>query len=126
MYRKPFWEATNMDHPFKVGGRYRNRTGDYVVTAINGESMTARYDDGHEQTLNVAKQTHIWQSIMDEELVTVRHSDFSRHDFDADERLITWPVRQLIEDVLQARFSPPYPRTLLTRSAKRSRLIPAG
>lgn len=51
-----------MDHPFKVGSRYRNRTGDYVVTAINGESMTARYDDGHEQTLNVAKQTHIWQS----------------------------------------------------------------
>lgn len=60
--RKLFQEATNMDHPFKVGSRYRNRTGDYVVTAINGESMTARYDDGHEQTLNVAKQTHIWQS----------------------------------------------------------------
>ncbi len=99
----------NKYHPFEVGGRYRNRIGDYVVTAINGESMTARYDDGREQVLNVATQTHIWQSILDEELVIARRSDFNKHDFDADERLITWPVRLLVEEVLHARFAPPYP-----------------
>lgn len=42
------------EHPFEIGGRYRNRDGDYTVIAIDGETMAARYDDGREQALNVA------------------------------------------------------------------------
>lgn len=37
----------NRDHPFEVGGRYRNRVGEYEVLSLDGDTMTVRFDDGH-------------------------------------------------------------------------------
>jgi hypothetical protein len=104
-----------MTHPFEINGRYRTRGGDYLVTAIDGDTMTARFDDGREQTLNVATQARIWRNILDDELAAARRSDFSKSDFSADERLVTWPVRLLVEDVLRAEFAPPYPPDITDR-----------
>ncbi len=103
------------NHPFQIGGRYRTRGGDYIVTAIDGDTLTARFDDGHEQALNIATQARIWRNILDDELAAVRHSDFSKRDFSADEQLVTWPVRLLVEDVLRANFAPPYPPDIIDK-----------
>jgi hypothetical protein len=96
------------NHPFAIGGRYRTRDGDYVVTAIDGDTMIGRFDDGGERPLSIPIQTRIWQNILIDELAAARRSDFTRDDFDRDERLVTWPVRLLVADVLRARFAPPY------------------
>ena len=38
-------------HTFQIGGRYRTRAGDYTVTAIDGDTLTASFDDGREEPL---------------------------------------------------------------------------
>lgn len=101
------------DHPFQLNGRYRTRGGDYTVIAIDGDTMTARFDDGREQRLNVATQERIWRNILDDELAAARRSDFSKRDFDPDQQLVTWPVRLLVEAVLHAAFAPPYPPDII-------------
>ena len=101
------------DHPFQLNGRYRTRGGDYTVIAIDGDTMTARFDDGREQRLNVATQERIWRNILDDELAAAGRSDFSKRDFDPDQQLVTWPVRLLVEDVLRAAFAPPYPPDII-------------
>ena len=103
------------NHPFTIGGRYRNRAGDYDVLAIDGDTMTVRYDDGRRQTLNVDTQARIWRNIHDDELADDRRSDFTRDNFTPGERLVTWPVRQLVADVLAANFAPPYPPDIIDR-----------
>lgn len=105
----------NEQNPFEPGGRYRNRGGDYLVLAIDGNLMTVRYDGGREQTLNVETQARIWRNMLDDELAAARRSDFTKDDFDADERLVTWPVRQLVEQVLVAEFMVPYPPDIIDR-----------
>lgn len=105
----------NTDHLFQINGRYRNRSGDYTVTAIDGDRLTARYDDGHEETLAVATQARIWRNMLDDELAAARRSSFDKDDFTANERLVTWPVRLLIADVLRASFAPPYPPDIIDR-----------
>ena len=96
-------------HPFQAGGRYRNREGEYAVLALQGDAMTVRYDDGREARLTVTTQAHIRQNMLDDELAAARRSSFTGNDFTRDERLVTWPVRRLVEEVLQARFAAPYP-----------------
>lgn len=103
------------DHPFEINGRYRNRSGDNTVTAIDGDTMIARFDDGREATFSVATQARIWRNMLDDELAAARRSDFSRDNFDGDERLVTWPVRLLCDDVLRANFAPPYPPDIIDR-----------
>ena len=103
------------NHPFTIGNRYRNRAGDYDVLAIDGDTMTVRYDDGRRQTLNVDTQARIWRNIRDDELADDRRSDFTRDNFTPGERLVTWPVRQLVADVLAANFAPPYPPDIIDR-----------
>lgn len=84
------------NHPFTIGNRYRNRSSSCDVLAIDGDTMTVRYDSGRRQTLNVDAQARIWRNIHDDELAEARRSDFTGRDFSAeDERLVTWPVRQL-------------------------------
>lgn len=56
-----------MDHPFEVGGHYRNAKGAYQVLAFEGERMQIRYDDGAEQSVKIALQAKIWRRILDEE-----------------------------------------------------------
>ena len=103
------------NYPFQIGGRYRTRGGDYLVTSIDGDTMTARFDDGREQALNIPTQSRIWRNILDDELAAARRSDFSKRDLTTDEQLITWPVRQLVAEVLAAGFAPPYPPDIIDR-----------
>lgn len=52
-----------MSHPFEVGKPYRNRSGEYVVEAIDGNRMTIRYKDGRTLTTSVQIQARIWENI---------------------------------------------------------------
>ncbi len=56
-----------MSHPFKLGGTYRNRDGEYEVVELNGPNMVIRYSDGRqiETTLNL--QGRILKNIRAEE-----------------------------------------------------------
>ncbi len=52
-----------MSHPFEVGKFYRNRKGQYVVQAIDGDRMTIRYEDGQTLDTSVHIQARIWENI---------------------------------------------------------------
>lgn len=94
------------NHPFEIGERYQNDRGDYEVLAIDGERMRIRYADGGEQTVKVELQARIWQRKLDES--RPKSPQFNRRDFDSD-HLATAPIRDLVADVLQARFKAPFP-----------------
>ena len=49
-----------MSHPFEVGRTYRNRNGEYVVEAIDGNKMRIKYANGGTLTTDVAIQARIW------------------------------------------------------------------
>ncbi len=52
-----------MAHPFEVGKTYRNRQGEYVVLAIEGDKMTIRYVGGGTLVTSVSIQARIWENI---------------------------------------------------------------
>jgi hypothetical protein len=52
-----------MSHPFEVGKTYRNRNGEYIVQAIDGDRMTIRYVSGGTLETTVAIQARIWENI---------------------------------------------------------------
>lgn len=56
-----------MAHPFEVGKMYRNRIGEYTVTAIDGDKMTIRYASGSTLVTSAAIQSRIWENIQFEE-----------------------------------------------------------
>lgn len=56
-----------MSHPFEVDKRYRNRVGEYVVQAIEGNHMTIRYVGGGILETSVSIQARIWENIQFEE-----------------------------------------------------------
>ena len=56
-----------MDHPFKVGKTYRNRSGHYQVLSIDDPKMLVRYEDKREINLTIAIQTQILEGIQDVE-----------------------------------------------------------
>jgi hypothetical protein len=56
-----------MSHPFEVGKTYRNRNGEYIVQAIEGERMTIRYVSGGTLETTVGIQARIWENIHFEE-----------------------------------------------------------
>jgi hypothetical protein len=56
-----------MSHPFEVGKTYRNRNGEYIVQAIDGERMTIRYVSGGTLETSVGIQARIWENIHFEE-----------------------------------------------------------
>lgn len=47
---------------FEIGCWYENKLGKYQVLAVNGDVMTVRYEDGHQQNLSVVTQTRIQES----------------------------------------------------------------
>lgn len=68
---------------FLVGGRYRNRLGEYEVLDISGNHMIVRYDNGNEDNLDIRIQERIIQNMQLEaeriapysnELATRNHS----------------------------------------------------
>ena len=56
-----------MHHPFEIGGKYRNRRGEYEVIELEGSRMVIRYSDGNRLETNVEMQQRIWQNIQAEE-----------------------------------------------------------
>ena len=56
-----------MNHPFKVGGEYRNRHGKYEVVGLEGQKMVIRYADGRRLETSVGLQARIWSNIQAEE-----------------------------------------------------------
>jgi hypothetical protein len=52
-----------MAHPFEVGKTYRNRAGEYVVQALDGDRMTIRYQDGRTLVTSAQMQARIWENI---------------------------------------------------------------
>jgi hypothetical protein len=52
-----------MSHPFEVGKTYRNRHGEYVVQAIEGDRMKIRYVGGGTLETRVGIQARIWENI---------------------------------------------------------------
>ena len=56
-----------MEHPFEVGGKYRNRHGEYEVINLKGPKMVIRYSNGNILETTVELQARIWQNIQAEE-----------------------------------------------------------
>ena len=56
-----------MSHPFEVGKTYRNRNGEYVVQAIEGEWMKLKYVSGGTIESRISLQARIWENIQFEE-----------------------------------------------------------
>jgi hypothetical protein len=54
-------------HPFKIGGTYRNRRGEYEVISIDGPKMVILYSHGGMLETTVELQARIWQNIQAEE-----------------------------------------------------------
>lgn len=94
------------EHPFEVGQRYRNDRGDYDVLAIDGERMRVRYTDGEEQTVRVELQARIWQRKQEATRPTPQQF---KHRAPHSDHLATAPIRDLVADVLRARFKAPFP-----------------
>jgi hypothetical protein len=59
--------ATNsydeQDHPFRVGGLYANRIGQYEVIEIAKPKMTVRYHDGGTLVADIAILARIWENM---------------------------------------------------------------
>ena len=55
-----------MEHPFKVGERYRNRNGEYEVIELREPQMMIRYSDGRTLKTTIELQARIWQNIQAE------------------------------------------------------------
>lgn len=51
-----------MSHPFKVGGKYYNRNGQYEVIEIGSTEMVIRYANGETQRVNINLQQQIWEN----------------------------------------------------------------
>lgn len=92
---------------FVTGQRYRNRHGPYEVVSLEGDQMKIRYDDGRTQTVSVAIQQRIWESIQDEQAPPPARQ--ARRPASDGDSMATGPVRDLVAGVLAARFAPPYP-----------------
>jgi hypothetical protein len=56
-----------MAHPFEVGKMYRNRNGEYLVQAIEGDYMKIRYVSGGTLETRASIQARIWENIQFEE-----------------------------------------------------------
>ena len=52
-----------MGHPFVVGGRYRNRDGEYTVIKLDGSNMLIQYADGRMIETQIARQERIWENM---------------------------------------------------------------
>jgi hypothetical protein len=91
------------NHPFKVGGRYRNDNGEYEVLHIDGERMLIRYGNGREQSVSVVIQARIWQRMLD------KAGPPQETYYPGQESQAIQPVIDLVEDVLRTRFRAPYP-----------------
>lgn len=56
-----------MKHPFQVGGKYRNRDGEYEVIRLDDRKMEIQYTSGRVLETDVELQARIWHNIQTEE-----------------------------------------------------------
>lgn len=119
-----------MTHPFEVGKTYRNRVGEYVVLAIDGDRMKIRYlSGGGTLETSVSIQARIWENIQFEEQMAreeererlaqearmalrkqtareqrakakSRFSGFQEGDFESKKRGIAWSSREQLGKAL--------------------------
>jgi hypothetical protein len=118
-----------MSHPFEVGKRYRNRVGEYVVQAIEGDRLTIRYTNGQTLVTSAEIQARIWENIqferqmqLEEEKKRLAQEErkvarqrtararrarakptfdgFQESDFEAKKRGIAWSSRKELGQVL--------------------------
>lgn len=115
-----------MSYPFEIGKSYQNRSGEYVVQAIEGDRMKIRYVDGRVLVTSVEIQARIWENIQlernlarDEERrrqarearqqvrtrtrqirARPRFSGFDEEDFESTARRIAWASREELGKVL--------------------------
>jgi hypothetical protein len=68
-----------MDHPFKVGEKYRNRRGEYEVVHLDENDMTVRYNDGNQMTSTIELQARIWGNIQLEEKRKLLEKQAKKH-----------------------------------------------
>ena len=97
-----------LDNPFAVGGQYRNRFGPYEVLAFEDEQMTILYENGRVQTVGIQMQARIWENIQIDESPPPTGSTSVDHD----DGLDTWPIKELVQDVLHT-FTAPHPTDLI-------------
>ena len=100
-----------MRNPFEVGGHYRNRIGSYEVLSTEDDQMTILYENGRVQTVSIPMQARIWENIQLD--VNSPKSKSSSVNF-AEEGLDSWPIKQLVQDVLDT-FIAPHPNDVLDR-----------
>jgi len=58
-----------MSYPFRIGGLYRNRQGEYEVVSIDEPTMIVRFDNGRILTAEISKLAKIWENIQEEAAV---------------------------------------------------------
>jgi hypothetical protein len=119
-----------MSHPFEVSKEYRNRNGQYVVQAIEGEWMKIKYVGGGSIETRVSLQARIWENIQFEEQMAreeerqrlakeaqlearrraaqakkakakPKFAGFKKADFEEKKRGIAWKTRKELGKVLE-------------------------
>lgn len=55
-----------VDTTFEIGGKYRNRIGEYEVIKIEGSRITIQYSEGDTYDVDAKGLHRIWQNIQDE------------------------------------------------------------
>lgn len=64
---------------FEINGEYANRKGKYTVLAIDGPTMSVRYEDGTHADLRINIQQRIWENIQaEQELAAAKSSSRKR------------------------------------------------
>jgi len=64
---------------FEINGEYANRKGKYTVLAIDGPTMSVRYEDGTHADLRINIQQRIWENILaEQELAAAKSSSRKR------------------------------------------------
>ncbi len=99
-----------MDHPFRIGQRYRNRNGEYEVLQIEGPLIVIRYLDGPIIKSSVALQARIWEQLQEGDEGEFDYKD----DADSGESRKTEDIRLFVEQVLQT-LEKPWPPDITDR-----------
>ncbi len=91
-----------MDHPFRIGQRYRNRDGEYEVIRIEDPEMVIRYLDGTTIESSIALQARIWERLQEEDEGEFDYGD----DTYSSESRKTEDIRLFVEQVLRTLEQP--------------------
>jgi hypothetical protein len=111
-----------MKHPFKVGGRYRNRKGEYEVIRLEEPNMVIRLSNGTVIHSSIELQARIWENIQAEESLStltrspqkrpskgkqrgLKFSSLREHDFQEGVTGTSWRAKTGLGGLLAQRMS---------------------